>query len=228
MSLILSIETAASLCSAALHEHGTLSGSRKLTTERSHSKYLVPLISDLFQETGHTLKELSAVAISRGPGSYTGLRIGTATAKGICYALDIPLIAIDTLLSMCYLANRENPDNHDLCPMLDARRMEVYTLISDAHLTVKRDIQAIIVDEGAFRPALDENPILFFGEGMPKTRHILKNHKNARFLDNIFPLAESIGFLAQEKYRNRQFENLEAFEPFYLKDFIATVPRKLI
>jgi tRNA threonylcarbamoyladenosine biosynthesis protein TsaB len=162
MSLILSIETAASVCSAALHEHGALTGSRKLTNGRSHSKNLAPMISDLIQETGHTPKDLSAVAVSKGPGSYTGLRIGTSTAKGICYALDIPLIAIDTLIAMCYLANRENPGNYDLCPMLDARRMEVYTLISNAHLTVKRNIQAIVVDEEAFKPELDRGPISFF------------------------------------------------------------------
>jgi tRNA threonylcarbamoyladenosine biosynthesis protein TsaB len=228
MSLILSIETAASICSVALHEHGELTGSRKITTERSHSKYLAPIISDLFREKGKSTKALSAVALSRGPGSYTGLRIGTSTAKGICYALDIPLIAVDTLLTMCYLANRENPDNYLLCPMLDARKMEVYTLIADAQMAVKKHIRAIVVDEGSFREELDRGPILFFGEGMPKTRYILENHPNAYFLDNIFPLAEVVGLLAQEKYRNRQFENLEAFEPFYLKEFIATVPRKLI
>ena len=228
MSLILSIETAASVCSAALHEHGALTGSRKLTNGRSHSTNLAPMISDLLRESGHSPKELNAVAISKGPGSYTGLRIGTSTAKGICYALDIPLIAIDTLIAMCHLANKENPGNYDLCPMLDARRMEVYTLICNAHLTVKMDIRAIVVEENSFSAELDENPILFFGEGMPKTRHILENHPNAYFLDNIFPLAEAVGFLALEKYRNRHFENLEAYEPFYLKDFIATVPRKLI
>ncbi|MBR9998807.1 MAG: tRNA (adenosine(37)-N6)-threonylcarbamoyltransferase complex dimerization subunit type 1 TsaB [Cyclobacteriaceae bacterium] len=228
MSLILSIETAASLCSAALHEQGVLIGSRDLMAERSHSMILAPMIRDLFADTGKAWKELSAVALSRGPGSYTGLRIGTSTAKGICYALDIPLIAINTLLSMCHLANLKNPGDFYLCPMLDARRMEVYAMIADAHLTVKKDTKAIIVDEGSFRSALDSCPILFFGEGMPKTRHMLENHPNAYFLENIFPHAESVGFLALEKYRNREFENLEAFEPFYLKEFIATVPRKLI
>ena len=222
MSLILSIE------SASLHEQGVLIGERKLMMEKSHSRFLAPLISDLFRESQRTWKQLSAVALSKGPGSYTGLRIGTSTAKGICYALDIPLIGIDTLLSMCYLANRHNPRNYLLCPMLDARRMEVYTLITDAHLVLKMETKALVVDEGSFREELNDRDILFFGEGMPKTRAILQKHPNAHFLENVFPTAEAVGYLALEKYRKRNFENLEAFEPFYLKDFIATVPRKLI
>jgi tRNA threonylcarbamoyladenosine biosynthesis protein TsaB len=228
MSLILSIETATKTCSVALHEKGNLIGSQELKVDKSHSKYLAPMIRDVFNRAQKDWQELSAVAISKGPGSYTGLRIGTSTAKGICYAIDIPLIAINTLLSMCYMANETNNAGHYLCPMLDARRMEVYALIADKNLKIIQETKAIIINEPPFKKELDHYPVIFFGEGMPKARSILEKHPNALFLDNVYPHANTVGYLAQEKYQKQDFENLEVFEPFYLKDFIATVPRKLI
>jgi tRNA threonylcarbamoyladenosine biosynthesis protein TsaB len=228
MSLILSIETATRSCSAALHKNGELIAERELNIDKSHSRFLVPLIQELFQQSGKKWEQLAAVAISRGPGSYTGLRIGTSTAKGICYALDIPLLSVNTLLSMSYLGNQHNEKGYRLCPMLDARRMEVYAMITDSQLTVMRRTQAIIIDEKSFKEELDEFPVLFFGEGMIKARPVLEKHPNAFFLENIIPQARAIGELALEKYRNQDFENLPAFEPFYLKDFIATIPQKKI
>ncbi len=228
MSLILSIETATKTCSVALHVKGNLIGSQELNVDKSHSKFLAPMIRDLFQHVNKEMKDLSAVAISKGPGSYTGLRIGTSTAKGICYALDIPLLAVNTLLAMCFMANETNPKGHHLCPMLDARRMEVYTLIADKNLKIIQETRAIIINEYSFTKELDRHPVIFFGEGMTKARTLLQKHPNALFLENIYPLANAVGYLAQEKYQKKEFENLEAFEPFYLKDFIATVPRKLI
>lgn len=228
MSLILSIETATKICSVALHENETLIQYQELKVDKSHSKFLAPMIRELFQLANKEMKELSAVAISKGPGSYTGLRIGTSTAKGICYALDIPLIAVNTLLTMCFDANKNNVKGYHLCPMLDARRMEVYILISDNHLKIQQETRAIIIDDRSFKKELDKYPIIFFGEGMPKTRLVLEQHPNALFMDEIYPEASSVGYLALEKYQKHEFENLEAFEPFYLKDFIATVPRKLI
>jgi tRNA threonylcarbamoyladenosine biosynthesis protein TsaB len=228
MSLILSIETATKICSVALHENETLIRHRELKVDQSHSNFLAPMIRELFQLANKEMKELSAVAISKGPGSYTGLRIGTSTAKGICYALDLPLIAVNTLLSMCLEANKNNEKGYHLCPMLDARRMEAYILISDNHLKIQQETRAIIIDDQSFKKELDNHPIIFFGEGMPKTRLFLEKHPNALFMDNIYPVASSVGYLALEKYQMHEFENLEAFEPFYLKDFIATVPRKLI
>jgi len=227
MSLILSIETATKTCSVALHEEGILLGNRELMVEKSHSRYLAPMIRDLCQAVNREMKDLSAVALSKGPGSYTGLRIGTSTAKGICYALDIPLISINTLISMCFLASPKNDKGYFLCPMLDARRMEVYAMITDKDLCIKKETQAIVIDDRSFRKELDQYSILFFGEGMPKTRPVLEKYPNAFFLDNIVPMARAIGDLALKKYRNQDFENLQAFEPFYLKDFIATIPRKL-
>lgn len=228
MSLILSIETATKICSVALHENDSLIGYRKLNADKSHSEFLAPMIRELFDFTGREMKNLSAVAVSKGPGSYTGLRIGTSTAKGICYALDIPLLAVNTLLSMCQEANIDNPEGNDLCPMLDARRMEVYTLIADNKLKIKKETQALIIEEDSYREELDQHPMIFFGEGMLKSRPILEKHPRALFMDHIHPAAESVGYLALEQYRKGKFENLEAFEPFYLKDFIATIPRKLI
>jgi len=226
MSLILSIETATKVCSIALHENGTLIGSQELRVDKSHSKFLAPMIRDLFLKLRKEMKELSAVALSKGPGSYTGLRIGSSTAKGICYALDIPLITVNTLLSMCYLANQVNDNGFHLCPMLDARRMEVYALIVDKDLKILQDTKAVVMEESSFKNYLDRFPILFFGDGMYKSKEILEKHPNAHFRENISPLAKAIGYLALEKYQNKDFENLEDFEPFYLKDFITTIPKK--
>ncbi len=228
MGLILSIETATKVCSVALHEDKELLGSQELHVDRSHSEYLAVMIKDLFRYTGKETKDLSAVAVSKGPGSYTGLRIGVSTSKGLCFGLDIPLISVNSLLVMAYDVNQYNLQGYDLCPMLDARRMEVYCLITDNQLNVKQETHSRILEDASFSKEIKESPILFFGNGMPKSRGILEGKENAFFIDNVHPKASNIGFMAYEKFKNKDFENTVTFEPFYLKDFIATKPRKLL
>ncbi len=227
MSLILSIETATKVCSVALFEDGRLLGSQDLMVDKSHAEYLAPMIHDLMKYTGREMKELTALAVSKGPGSYTGLRIGTSTAKGICYALGLPLISVNTLMAMAWHVNNYNINKFRLCPMLDARRMEIYYLLTDADLNVIVPTNSHIIDERSFRDELSKGPIIFFGNGMPKAREILSRFPEAFFLDNITPLAKATGNLALEKYKKGDFENTETFEPFYLKDFIAGVPKKM-
>jgi len=228
MSLILSIETATKVCSVALMNNDMVLGSQELYVERSHSEFLAVMIQDLLKYTGKDTKELSAVAVSEGPGSYTGLRIGVSTAKGLCFGLDIPLIAVNSLLSMAFEVKNYNIGEFDLCPMLDARRMEVYCMITNHDLDIKQETKAKIIDESSFADELKSNNILFFGNGMSKCRRILSQNENANFIDDIHPRASNIGHLAYHKYQKQEFVNTETFEPFYLKDFIATVPRKLI
>lgn len=228
MVLILSIETATKVCSVAMHRDGELLGSMELHVDRSHSEYMAVMIKDLIGYTGVETKELSAVAVSKGPGSYTGLRIGVSTAKGLCFGLDIPLISVNSLRAMAYEVNKHNLKEYDLCPMLDARRMEVYCLIADHDLNMKQETHSRIVEEASFAEELKDNPILFFGNGMPKSRDILGMNDKALFIEDIHPKASNIGFLAYEKFKNKDFENTVTFEPFYLKDFIATKPRKLL
>ena len=228
MSIILSIETATQVCSVALHKDNKLIGAKELLEDRSHSENLAVMIKDLLSLTGISVNDLSAVAVSKGPGSYTGLRIGVSTAKGLCYGLNIPLISVNSLLSMAYEVQGKNIHQYDLCPMLDARRMEVYCLITDYNLKIKRNTQALIIDESSFEAELSNASELFFGNGMAKCRKILEKHNNAHFIVNIYPKAANIGYLACEKYEIKDFENTETFEPFYLKDFIATIPKKII
>jgi tRNA threonylcarbamoyladenosine biosynthesis protein TsaB len=227
MSLILSIETATRVCSVAVHEDERLLSSQELFVDRSHSEYLGVMIKDLLNYSGKTVDDLSAIAVSKGPGSYTGLRIGVSTAKGLCFGLDIPLVAVNSLLAMASETKRYNISEFDLCPMLDARRMEVYCLITDHELRIKQDTQARIIDESSFVKELSEGKLLFFGNGMTKSREILSRNPNAFFINDMYPKASSIGFLAYDKYKKQEFENTETFEPFYLKDFIATTPKKI-
>jgi tRNA threonylcarbamoyladenosine biosynthesis protein TsaB len=228
MTLILSIETSTKVCSVAMHRDSELLGSMELHVDRSHSEYLAVMIKDLIGYIGVETKELSAVAVSKGPGSYTGLRIGVSTAKGICFGLDIPLISVNSLLSMAYEVNKYNLEGHDLVPMLDARRMEVYCLLTDHQLNLKQETHSRILEEASFEKELKDNPILFFGNGMPKSRDMLGKNDKAFFIDGIYPKASNIGLQASEKFKNKDFENTVTFEPFYLKDFIATKPKKML
>ncbi|MEQ8925786.1 MAG: tRNA (adenosine(37)-N6)-threonylcarbamoyltransferase complex dimerization subunit type 1 TsaB [Fulvivirga sp.] len=225
MSILLSIETATPTCSVALHSDGVLLG--KITIEKgySHSSILNKAIENLLQLAGVTYKELSAVAVSKGPGSYTGLRIGTSTAKGLCYALDIPLISIETLKAMA--KGIVNINNYLLCPMLDARRMEVYTSVFSPDLEVVSPIAPMILDQNSFSEFLNQQEVIFFGDGSNKFNQVVDN-KNAYFINNVQPDAEIIGALAHEKYQHRSFENIAYFEPFYLKEFRATKPKSML
>lgn len=230
MGFILSIETSTLTSSIALHNNGNLISSLNIHIEKSHSEYLTPSIKYLLETSGIDIKELDAVAISKGPGSYTGLRIGTSTAKGICYALDIKLIAVNTLEAMAYGMSKFYSKNTLLCPMLDARRMEVYCLVSKLDLTILTETEAKIIDESSFSNLLSGNEMVFFGNGAAKCRTVLEKIENAIFVEDINPSAVNVGELAWRSYEKEEFENVAYFEPFYLKDFIAKKPsaKKLV
>lgn len=220
MALILSIETSTKVCSVALYREETLLASSQILIEKSHSRYITILIENLFSYAGEKMSDLDAVAVSKGPGSYTGLRIGVSTAKGLCYAMEKPLIAIDTLESMAYEANRFNYAKALLCPMIDARRMEVYCAIYDPMLNCLEKVQAKIIEEDSFNELLAKQKILFLGDGSQKCVEVLGNNPNAIFIDQVIPSAVNIGALALKAFKEKRFEDVAYFEPFYLKDFV--------
>lgn len=225
MSLILSIETATNNCSVALHENGILVQFRENNQPNSHGRLIVEMIESLFTDAGIKVKELKAVAVSKGPGSYTGLRIGVSTAKGISFGLGIPLIAVDTLKALAKQSVSENLSESSLIvPMIDARRMEVYTAIYDRSLNIILPLSPVIVEENIFEKHLENCKVIFVGDGVNKLKAILK-HPNAIFLDNENS-AKTIGELAFTKYLNGEFEDLAYFEPNYLKDFQVLKSKK--
>lgn len=225
MAIILSIETSTPTSSIAIHDAGNLVSSQSIHKSKSHSEYLVPSIKYLCETSGIEIQEISAVAISKGPGSYTGLRIGTSTAKGLCYGLDAKLIAVNTLEAMAYGMRQYFIGETMLCPMLDARRMEVYCLVMGSDLSLVEATQAKIIEENAFEGLLQNNKIIFFGNGAIKCKELI-NSDNAIFINDIYPSAVQVGELAWDKYHNNQFEDVAYFEPFYLKDFIAKKPSR--
>ena len=216
---ILNIETSTKACSVALHKNGELIVSREdVTTNFSHSEKLLKFISKLFSDAKLSLSDLDAIAVSMGPGSYTGLRIGVSTSKGLCYGLDIPLISISTLKAMSFgMALEIKADLY--CPMIDARRMEVYSAFFDINNIEVRKIQADIIDENSYKKEL-EKKVVFFGDGSEKIKEKIR-HKNAMFISNIHPSAKNMGLLSYQKFNKSLFEDLAYFEPFYLKDFVA-------
>ena len=223
MALILSIETSTKTSSIAIHEKGELIASQHIHIDKSHSEYLTLSIKYLFETSGFNLNDLEAVAISKGPGSYTGLRIGTSSAKGICYALDIKLIGINTLEAMALGISPHYSDKVILCPMIDARRMEVYCLLNRPDMSNIEETQSKIIDKHSFENYLMKHKVVFFGNGAGKCREVIQ-HPNAIFIEDIHPSSEHIGSLAWQAFQNQKFENLAYFEPFYLKDFIAKKP----
>jgi tRNA threonylcarbamoyladenosine biosynthesis protein TsaB len=232
MAAILNIETATPLCSVALAVDGRLIAMRETQEEKSHAARLTVFIQEILKEQQLQIKDLQAIAIGKGPGSYTGLRIGVSTAKGLCYGAGIPHIAVGTLRTLAYYAKefcreRSIPldENILLCPMIDARRMEVFSCLYKTSGEEKEPISAKIIDAFTYIRYLQTTKIYFFGSGMDKCREVL-SHPNAYFLDEINPHAAALAHLSEEKYRENQFENLAYFEPFYLKEFVATVPKK--
>ncbi|MBL3659070.1 tRNA (adenosine(37)-N6)-threonylcarbamoyltransferase complex dimerization subunit type 1 TsaB [Fulvivirga sediminis] len=225
MSLILSIETATPICSVALLNQGEVLGSQILYIEKSHSGLLAPIIDALIKQCGYALSDLDAVAVSGGPGSYTGLRIGVSTAKGISFSLDIPLISINTLEAMAYGMSQVNYSGAYLCPMIDARRMEVYCMITDKNLSVIQETAPKIIDETSFSEFLNQHQVIFAGNGAGKCQSVI-THKNASFIDLPFMNAEYVANLAFRKYQEQQFEDVAYYEPFYLKEFHVTQPKK--
>ncbi len=234
MALILSMETSTKVCSVCLSNNNTIVAQKQLFEANSHATHLTVLIQELFKDLHNiTLQDIDAIAVSSGPGSYTGLRIGVSVAKGISYALSKPLIAITSLECLVQVV-KEHPELRGktdkevlYCPMIDARRMEVYTALFDASLQMKEEISAQIIDANSYRNLLDKQSIVLFGDGADKCQETIV-HPNALFLTGQVPLASNMAILANKKFQNKQFEDLAYFEPFYLKNFVAIVPKNKI
>ncbi|MVM31493.1 tRNA (adenosine(37)-N6)-threonylcarbamoyltransferase complex dimerization subunit type 1 TsaB [Spirosoma sp. HMF4905] len=229
MSLILSLDTSTASCSVALHRDGLLLGCYELFTERTSAAMLTTLIGDVVKQAGYELTQLDAIAVAKGPGSYTGLRIAVSTAKGLCFALDKPLLAINTLAGMAEQVRAYFPVTYTLCPMIDARRMEVYCALYNTNGQELQSTSAQIIDEHSFSFWLSQGPVVFFGDGAAKCRALIGEQPNAIFPDvNVVPSARTIGQLAISAFAEGPLENLATFEPFYLKDFMTTQPKKLV
>jgi len=225
MSLILQIETATTSCSVALARYGEVLGFKEINARNIHAEVITLYIDELLNNSGIQYNDLDAIAISSGPGSYTGLRIGVSTAKGLCFALDKPLIAIETLEAMVF-GVINNPgffedSNTLLCPMIDARRMEVYTALFDSEGIRVRETAADIIDENSFTDYLKDKKIIFFGDGAEKCKSVLGHNPNARFLDDFVNSATYLTQKAAQKFADGAFEDVAYYEPYYLKDFIA-------
>ena len=226
MALILSIETATKVCSVALAIDSKLVMVRESKTEHfSHSENLTIFIESLFSEVDFNLGDLDAIAISMGPGSYTGLRIGVSTVKGLAYGLSVPVIGIGSLEALSALSIHKG--QYLLCPMFDARRMEVYSAVFDQANIMVEAVEAKVIEPDAFQNFLADQAVVFLGPGAEKCQSAI-THPNAIFELETEVSARGMIALAEEKYRLKQFENLAYFEPFYLKDFIAGKPKKLL
>lgn len=230
MSCILNIETSTDVCSLAVSVDGDLVFNKEDHSAHNHSVSLGVFVDEALAYIDDRNIPLDAVAVSCGPGSYTGLRIGVSMAKGICYGRGVKLIAVPTLELMCVpllLGEKIEEDNALLCPMLDARRMEVYAQIFDRGLKEKRGIQADIVDVDTYKEYLDHAPVYFFGNGAEKCMETIA-HENAKFIKGIEPLAKNMFPLAEKRIAMGQYEDVAYFVPFYLKDFVAKQPKKLL
>lgn len=223
MAIILSLETSTTNCSVSLSNKGeTLVLKEDNNANYSHAESLHLFIDDVLKTAKLTLKNLDAVAVSKGPGSYTGLRIGVSAAKGLCYALNIPLISVSTLKALAY---QVSTNEGIIVPMLDARRLEVYSAIYNVSFDEIRDVEAQILDETSFLEYLDKEPVCFVGNGVEKTKRLI-THSNAVFIEGKLPSANEMSFLAYQKYKKSDIEDVAYFEPFYLKDFIALKSKK--
>ena len=226
--LLLSIDTSTRGCSVALHGDAGLLANYELYTDRSSSAMLTTLMSSTVEHAGYTLQDLDAVAVAKGPGSYTGLRVGVSTAKGLCYALDKPFIAINTLEAMALQVSPFFPKDFLFCPMIDARRMEVYASVFDAENNIVESTRAIILDENSFQNLLENHKVVFFGDGAAKCKPLFEQNPNAFFIsEEIRPSAKTVGKLAVKSFEKGEFEDVASFEPFYLKDFMTPPSRKV-
>lgn len=222
MSLISNLETSTKNCSVSLAENGNVIALKEFNDDSySHAEKLNVFIEEVLSETSKSYSDLSAIAVSKGPGSFTGLRIGVSSAKGLCYALDIPLVSVNTLKS---LAMQVEVDNGFVIPMLDARRMEVYSAIFSDDFQELREIQAQILDETSFGAELNKKPCYFIGDGVQKTKDLIL-HQNAHFIESKLPSAKEMASLSFLKFEQKDFENVAYFEPFYLKDFLTNIKK---
>jgi|TARA_B110000914_G_scaffold198923_1_gene189636 tRNA threonylcarbamoyladenosine biosynthesis protein TsaB len=220
---ILNIETSTKNCSVSIAKNGALISLKEINNGGySHAEMLHPLIKEALLESKLTINQIDAIAVGKGPGSYTGLRIGVSAAKGLCFANDIPLISINSLK---ILAHTIPIDKGNIIPMIDARRMEVYSAIYDESFTLIRETKAEIIDKSSFIDELQNHTVYFLGDGAEKCQEIIL-HKNAVFIKDAFPSAKEMVKLSYEKHKVNNTENLAYFEPFYLKNFIATQEKK--
>ncbi len=226
--LLLALETSTNVCSVALYIGEQLLGASELRIEKSHSSHITVMMEQLVNNCGYQMEDINAIAISGGPGSYTGLRIGTSTAKGLCYALNIPLIEVSTLYSLAaqVIGYTPNSDRFLFCPMMDARRMEVYTCVLRHTLEKVEPVKPVILNEETLQDYLKEHPMIFFGNGAEKFKVLTADKSNALFVDNVVPSAIPVGKLALEKYNKQAFEDVAYYEPFYLKDVYITSASK--
>ena len=230
MSCILHIETSTNVCSVAVSEDGKVIFDKADRTGNNHAEALGSFVDEAMSFADSNAIPLDAVAVSSGPGSYTGLRIGVSMAKGVCYALNLPLLSVPTLELMCVpvlLRNEEIEDEALLCPMIDARRMEVYAALYDRALKPVRGIQADVVDADTYRQWLEDRPVYFFGNGAAKCMDTI-NHPNAHLIEGIEPVAKWMMPLAERKMLNDIHEDVAYFVPYYLKDFVAKQPKDLL
>ena len=226
--MILCLETATPVCSVALNDGCCTLALRETEGQNAHSEKITNFIHEVMETAGIDYNQLDAVAVSQGPGSYTGLRIGVSTAKGVCYAANLPLMAIDTLQSMaCGMKKKLGNQiaEHDLLiPMIDARRMEVYAAVFDAQLNRVNDTAALVIDEHSFEDLREDHHLWLFGDGAPKLKQVLANQPNIHIIDGFRPSAAYMATLADKNLREQCFVDVAYFEPFYLKDFVAGKP----
>ena len=232
---ILHIETATNICSVALSEGEKLIALRESDQDKSHGALLTIFMDEVLKEGGLKPEDIDALSVSKGPGSYTGLRIGVSATKGFAYALDLPIIGIDTLLAMA-IGAKASEEVEDLakqntklllCPMIDARRMEVFSGFYTMEDQTYRKVSADVIDQGSYKSILANHPIAFFGNGSQKIKEILQ-HDNAHFIEGIVPSAKNMILLSLAAFREKKFEDTAYFEPYYLKDFVATTPKKKV
>lgn len=229
MACILHIETSATVCSVAVSENGQCIFDQADHSGPNHAERLGTMMDEAISFTDNHGIPFDAVAVSCGPGSYTGLRIGVSMAKGVCYGRDLKLIGVPTLQLLCVpvLLRHELEDDALVCPMLDARRMEVYAAVYDRALREIRPVGADVVDADTYRGYLDKHPVYFFGPGAAKCMDTI-DHPNAHLIEGIEPLAKYMQPLAERRFLNEEFEDVAYFVPFYLKDFVAKQPKKLL
>jgi len=225
LAIVLNIETATKNCSVCLSENEKILSLVEFNEGQfSHAEKLHSFILDVLKQSKKSMQDIDAISVSKGPGSYTGLRIGVSAAKGLCFALDKPLISISTLDSLSHIVDAKKGEF--IVPLLDARRMEVYSAVYDNQHFQIREIRAEIIDENSFADYLNKGKVFMVGDGAAKCTEII-DHKNANYLKDVFPSAKEMAKLSSVKYQNNEFEDVAYFEPFYLKDFIAGIPKKL-
>ena len=218
MAYILNIETSTTNCSVSLSNEGeTLVLKEDYNTNYSHAESLHVFIDEVIKEANLKLSQINAISVSKGPGSYTGLRIGVSAAKGLCFSLNVPLISVDTLES---LAHQLQVESGFIIPLLDARRMEVYASVYDNKYQNIRATEAEIITETSFSDYLETSKVYFIGDGVEKIKTVI-NHPNANFIDGKMPSSKNMCILSFDKYKKSDFEDVAYFEPFYLKDFIG-------